>query len=313
MSGVAALAQAQPQDDAALAEEKQSTWPKGRSVWGDPKSSEPEPEPEPDLGPVMTTDELRRAYPDLELRSTPGTTITVGTSTIYPFQAIAFGIALDVYPLPQLRLSSFLSSGFTPTLNDKWRFSLYGELGIGVAVKRWRSETIAELPVIAARFRREEPTGTTVARAIVPSSHALELEAGLISGYYDLYRCTDNCDADLTQRTLEAAGSQLMIPFGGLRYVYYRLARSEQAPFRSASRFHLALHVVTAAINPPDPKLFSVFYNQHPEHHAIGGRAVIRLPAIKCAILGPCLGLDLAGGYMPSPSDALVSVSLSVY
>src|SRR5688500_6967542 len=37
LSSAVPLAQAQPQDDAALAEEERSTWPKGRSVWGDPK------------------------------------------------------------------------------------------------------------------------------------------------------------------------------------------------------------------------------------------------------------------------------------
>jgi hypothetical protein len=311
LCSVAALARAQPQDDAALAEEGRSTWPKGRSLWGDPKKTEPEPEE--DLGPIMTTDELRRAYPDVELRSTPGTTITVGTSTIYPFQSIAFGIGTDVYPLPSLRLSSFLSCGFSPTLNEKWQFNLYGEVGVGVAVMRWHGEKVVELPVVAARLRREQSTNTPIARGIVPSSHALELEAGALTGYYDLYRCTENCTAEASLRTREAAGKQLMIPYAGLRYVYYRMARSQQAPFRSASRFQVAVDVLTGAISPPDPSLFSVFYNERPTRNPIGGRVVIRLPAFTCAILGPCFGLDLAGGYMPNPSDGLVSVSASVY
>lgn len=311
LSGVAPLVQAQPQDDAALADEGQSSWPKGRSVWGDPKK--PDPEPEADLGPIMTTDDLRRAYPDLELRATSGSTLTVGTSTLYPFQSIALGLGADVYPLPALRLSSFLSCGFTPTLNEKWKFSLYGEAGVGVAVMRWQSRTVVELPVVAARLRREEPGNTPIARAIVPSSHALELEAGMLSGYYDLYRCTENCSAEPALRTRVAAGSQVLIPYAGLRYVYYRLARSKQAPFRAASRFQLAADVLTAAVNPPDPSLFSVFHNERPGRHPIGGRVVVRLPAFKCAILGPCLGLDLSGGFIPSPSDALVTASLSVY
>ncbi len=121
------VALAQPQDDAALAQDK----PPGRTVWHNSvKEPEPEPEPELDLEPVMTTDELSRAYPDLELQTTPGTTLTVSTSTLYAFQSIALAIGTDVYALPRLRLSSFLSAGFLNALGNHWNFSVYAEVGI---------------------------------------------------------------------------------------------------------------------------------------------------------------------------------------
>jgi hypothetical protein len=302
------VASAQPQDDAALADDK----PRGRTLWHN-SVKDPEPEPEPDLEPVMTTDELRRAYPDLELETNPGTTVTVSTSVLYPFQSIALAIGSDVYALPRLRVSAFLSAGFLNAASASWRFSVYGEGGIGLVVARWQSQTIAHLPVVAARFRRQDPTDGPIARAVVPSSHALELEGGVLSGYYALYRCTANCDSEASVRTRETAGKQLVIPYAGLRYVYYRLARSKQAPFRSASRFQVAAHVLVAPFDPPDPQLFRVLWEDHPSHDPVGGRIVFRLPAFKCAILGPCFGLDFTAGYLPSPSDFLGSVSVSVY
>jgi hypothetical protein len=261
------VASAQPQDDAALTDDK----PQGRTLWHN-SVRDPDPEPEPDLEPVMTTDELGRAYPDLELQTTPGTTLTVSTSTLYPFQSIALAIGTDVYALPRLRLSVFLSAGFLNAASDHWRFSVYAEAGVGVVVARWQSQIIAHLPVVAARFRRQDPTDGPMARAVVPSSHSLELEAGALTGYYDLYRCTANCDSEPSVRTREAAGKQLVIPYAGLRYVYYRLARSQQAPFRSTSRFQVATHVLVAPFNPPDPRLFRVLWNDHPSHHPVGGR-----------------------------------------
>jgi hypothetical protein len=303
------VALAQPQDDAALAGDYK---PQGRTVWHN-SVKDPEPEVEPELEPVMTTDELSRAYPDLELQTTPGTTLTVSGSTLYPFQSIALAVGTDIYVLPRLRLSSFLSAGFLQTFDERWVFSLYAELGVGVGVARWRSQTVAQLPVVAARFRRKDPTDGPIARAIVPSSHSLELEAGALTGHYALYRCTANCDSETSLRVREPAGKQLLIPYAGLRYVYYRLARSKQAPFRSASRFQVATHVLVAPFDPPDPQLFSALWDHHPSHHPVGGRVVFRFPAFKCAILGPCFGLDLTAGYLPSPSDVIASVSVSVY
>jgi hypothetical protein len=308
-SALGPVAVAQPQDDAALAQDDK---PQGRTLWHnsvkDPKSEE-----EPDLEPVMTTDELRRAYPDLELRTNPGSTLSVSTGTLYPFQSIALTVATDIYVLPRLRLSSLVSAGFLHTFKNDWQFNVYAEAGFGVVAARWQSQTVAQLPVVAARFHRQDATDGPIARAVVPSSHSLELEGGALTGRYALYRCTANCDAESDSQSREDASTQLVMPYAGLRYVYYRMARSQQAPFRSASRFQVAADLLVAPFNPPDPRLFSVLWDHHPSRHPVGGRVVFRLPAFKCALLGPCFGLDLTGGYLPTPSDVLAAVSLSVY
>lgn len=295
---------AQPQDDARLADDG-PTKPQGRTLWRVDRKLEPE------LQPVMSTAELRAGYPDLELRTVPGATVTVGISTIYPLQAIAFGVGTEFYLQDVVRVSSFLSCGLTPTVNEQWQFSLFGELGLGVPILRRRSETVVELPIIAARLRRQEPEGP-IARAVVPSGHSLEVEAGMLSGTYNLYRCTANCDGVSPLPTREPVGMRLWVPYAGLRYVYYRLARSEQAPFRSASRFQMAADVLVAPYDPPDPDLFNL-YDEHPSNDRIGGRVVLKLPAITCTMLGPCFGIDMSGGYLPSPADVLVTFGLSVY
>jgi len=316
--GVPGVAGAQPQDDAALADPPDARPLQSNNAGSTVTSGTDPPPPRvdeaPELEPVMTTDQLRHAYADLELSTIPGSTLTVGISSIYPFQAAALSVGTDSYLLPRLRLSTLFSAGFSPTNTDKENFSVYGEASVGVAAWRWHSHTIAELPVVAARFHRENPADGPIARAVVPSSHSLELEAGALTGYYDLYRCTANCgDPDFSRRTADPAGTQLLIPYAGLRYVYYRYARSKQAPFRSASRFQLAADVLTAPFKPPDPRLFTVLYNSHPSHHPIGGRLLFRFPAIKCAVLGPCFGIDLSAGYLPTPSDFIGSLSMSVY
>jgi hypothetical protein len=55
---------------------------------------------------------------------------------------------------------------------------------------RWLSQTTVELPVVAARLHHPYGDVGPIARAIVPSSHSLELEAGAITGSDRLYRCT---------------------------------------------------------------------------------------------------------------------------
>jgi hypothetical protein len=307
---VARVALAQPQDDAALADD-QDERATPRDTMSGSYGSKSAPEPEQELEPVMSTEGLRRAYPDLELLTTPPPTLTVGMSGVYPFLDIAIGVGFDVYALSRLRLSGFAAGGMTYTVARKWAGGDYAELGVGVTLMRWGSQTTVELPVVAARFHRKYGDVGPIARAILPSSHSLELEAGAITAYDILYRCTSRCN-DLDYATFDSVGSQLLLPYAGLRYAYYRRATSQQAPFRSTSRFQLAADLLINPLKAPDLNLYTPLRN-HPGNSPVGARVVFRFPAFRCAILGPCFGLDLTGGYLPKPSDLLLSVGFTLY
>lgn len=323
--GVSCTAHAQPQDDAALADVPDKARPHASSSPLSPSPTSPEDESRDDESePVLTTAELRRAYPDVELRTAPFLTLTLVGAGIYPFQAVGLGLGVDVYPLERLRLSAVGTGGSMPTVNDRWTYSLYGEAGLGLVVARWRGQTIAELPVFAARYYRprrtpgarflwgdDRPTDGPVVRALVPTSHSLELEAGAFTGRYPLYRCTAHCDEDprLVEHTNEDAGLQAVFLYAGVRYVYYRSARSEQAPFRSLAWFEAAVDALTNPVTPNDSGLFNL-YDHHPSHGPLGVRVKLRIPAIKCIPNGPCIGVDLMGGYLPSPADATFSVNI---
>lgn len=322
---VASITSAQPQDDAALAEvEETRIAPSNYSPMspsGAPPTAATQDE---EIEPPLTTDELRKAYPDLELKTTQTFFLSVIGAGIYPFQAAALGLGVDAYLFERLRLSAVATGGGVPTAGDAWTYSLYGEAGVGFVIARWPGQTVAALPVLAARYYRprrgpaeryllgdDRPTGGPVVRAIVPTSHSLELEGGAFTGRYPLYRCTAHCDEDpgVVAHVKEDAGLQVAFLYAGVRYVYYRWARSEQAPFRSMAWFEAAVDALTNPFTPDDAGLFNL-YDNHPSHGPLGVRVKLRAPAIKCIPNGPCLGVDLMGGYLPSPADATFSINV---
>lgn len=278
-----------------------------------PSAADAEEQHEEEREPALTTEELRSAYPDLQLQATPPTALTISFTSIYPFQELGVALGADVYALPRLRLSGLFSAGATSDINDEWHGSFYAEAGIGVAMLRWSSEATVELPVPAARFRYQPEDDAPRLRAIVPSSHSLELEVGVLTGRYPFYRCTANCtsNADGTSPTQRDAGLQETLPYAGLRYVYYRRASSEQAPFRSLSGVQVAVDALINASKPPDASLFNL-YNDHPFHSPVGARIALRVPAVRCFKHGPCSGFNLMAGYLPNPSDALFSINLEI-
>lgn len=319
--GVRGIAYAQPQDDAALADE-----PRAKNAWpisgrGAPAAARQETEAEPPL----TTAELRQSYPDLELRFVPPPRVTLFLAAIYPFQTLGVGLGTDIYVLPQLRLSATSAiGGSIGPLDEQWELSLYGELGVGFAVLRWPGQTIARLPgrnALNFRSKRgtaerfllgeESPPDESFFQAIVPTSHSLELEVGAFTGHYGLYRCTENCDGvPGISPTKESASVQATVLYAGVRYVYYRSAHSAQAPFRSVSGFEAAVDAITNPFSRPAADVFNR-YNHHPSHDPVGLRVKLRIPALKCSVGGSCAGIDLMGGYLPSPADAMASVNLT--
>jgi hypothetical protein len=296
-----------------LANTEEDRWKRSGLPGWRRKAPPPRPpeEDEEDLEPAQTIEQVRKSYPDLQVWRTQPTTLTVFSGAFYPFQAVALGLSVDAYLHDRFRLSGLVTGGFAYGLKNKTAWSGYADSSIGVAVLRFASSTTVTLPIVAARFRQQEAGDGPVVRAVVPSSHSIEVQAGAFSGRYFLYRCLDDCDA-MREPTYEDASRYVTIPYFGVRYVYYRLARSEQAPFRSTSRFQLGVDVLTAPFGAPDAALFNG-YNDHPAHSPVGARVTTHLPGLKCAILGPCLSIGLSVGYLPSPSDVLASVNLEVF
>ena len=137
--------------------------------------------------------------------------------------------------------------------------------------------------------------------------------AGTFTGLYPLYRCTADCDQNpiLVPHTVEDASLRVTLFYAGLRYVYYRSASSEQAPFRSRAGFEAAVDALHNPFTVRDAGLFNI-YDGHPSHDPIGFRVKIGLPTLKCIANGPCLGLDLMGGYLPTPADGMFSLNAVV-
>jgi hypothetical protein len=342
LCGVPSVAFAQVQDDAALADvhdDKPVPAPAGapssiattpaRTGFDDRSetTNEERQKQEAELDPPLTTAELRVAHPDLQFRVTSPPTLTVSLTSIYPFQPFGIGLGYELYALPWLRLNALMSVGGTPTVNDRWRVSLYAETGIGIVLLRSPSQVVTEikeLPTLAGRnfhskrasfdrfmFGEEPPPPGSFVRALVPAFHSLELEAGGFSGQYPLYRCTANCaeDPSVIAHTNEDASLQVTAIYAGLRYVYFRWARSEQVPFVSRFGVEAAVDAITNPFTPRDPNLFNL-RDSHPVHDPVGVRVKLRIIGAKCAANGPCVGFDLMGGYLPTPADALVSANV---
>jgi hypothetical protein len=306
---------AQPQDDAKLADDE-APKPEAQS-WsqmgpGASFGDTPAPAPEPADQPPLSTEQLRALYPDLELQATPAhVRLTVFFGSIYPFLLAGGGIGADIEVAPRWRLSSFAAAGLTTAWNSP-SAGVFVELSTGFSVLRWLRETSVAVPEPVRWMSRHAPEeGRKMLRAVVPTSHSVEVEGGALVGSHPLYRCTDNCDdPDLDKRTVQQEVGYLTVPFVGLRYSYYRWARSSEGAFRSTSRFEAEADLLTKPISNPASDLLNA-QGKAISESPVGGRVVLKIPTSACT--GACLGLDLMGGYLPSPSSALFSASLVVY
>ncbi len=329
--GVPNTALAQVQDDAALADQPEVRPPAVQS--GAPSSStgfDDRPQtPEAELDPPLTTAELHTAYPDLQVRVTSPPTLTVSLMAIYPFQAFGLGLGYDLYALPRLRLNALMSVGGSPAVNDQWHISIYGDVGIGVVVLRSAAEVVTEIKALPSDAGRkfhskrsgverallgdDEPPPGSFVRALVPAFHSLELEGGLFSGFYPMYRCTQHCaeDPDVVKHTNEDASLQVTSLYAGLRYVYFRYARSERVPFVTRFGFEAAVDAITNPFWRADRSLFNL-RDHHTTQQPVGVRVKLRVIGAKCGPNGGCFGFDLMGGYLPAPADALISANFMI-
>lgn len=298
----AGRAWAQPQDDAALAE-----LPKERV-----SPFHPEMREKVDEGPPLTLEQLHQEYSDLEAQATPRSGLGLFIGGLVPFQLMAVGLGADVYAIPRLRLSAFVSVGMSPTLNRESFVNGYVEASVGVAVLRSVGLTSVRLPEPPTRLKLDPQAPPRFQRGLVPRSHSLEVEAGILSGQYVLYECLADCQEPVQARRMRRAGSQLAVPFAGVRYVYFRWARSLKTPFRSAQRFQAAAQLLSRPINNPEPGLQDV-RGRTIERRPVGGRVILQFPGVQRSPDSLAFSADLTVGYLPSPSDAIVQVSLVLF
>jgi hypothetical protein len=337
--GVSRVGLTQVQDDAALADMPEdkpppvqsgapsTTTPSGTGF--DDRAPTPSDPREAELDPPTTTAELRAAYPDLRVRVTPPPAVTVSLTVIYPFQEFGLGLSYDVYVLSRLRVMAAASFGGAQIVNDRWRVDFFADVGIGFVLLRSSAETVTEIKGLPTSIGRnfhskrsgvdrfvlgdEQPPPGSFVRAVVPVFHSLELEGGVFSGGYSLYRCTAHCaeDPNVVEHTNEDASLQVTSLFAGLRYVYFRWAGSEQVPFVTRFGFEAAVDAITNPFWRTDRSLFNL-RDSHPAEHPVGVRVRLRLIGAKCGPNGGCVGFDLMGGYLPTPDDALISGGLVV-
>jgi hypothetical protein len=289
------------QSERALADDKPTKgsladWYRGKS-----------PEPQEDEAAPLTEQELRALFPDLEVETTESTPFRMFLGTVAPFQLFGVGVGTDFYVWSRLRLSSSLILGAMaadPGRMD-WEFNVYGEAGVGIAAFRWQSRKAITWPVPKLRSKPIEGE----LRAIVPSAHALEVEVGALSGHHMLYRCTGNCAAqESSEREYTKAALQVVMPYAGLRYVYFRRASSQRAHISVAQRFQLGVHAVLRPFVQPAADLVNEG-TQKISRHKVGFRVVSQLPFGGCKPAGICEGLDLAIGWLPSPASFYLSAT----
>jgi hypothetical protein len=314
---VPCAAWAQPQADAELAAVPQKeTYPRPWSIEGaTPARPRPKPTAEEPEDPPLSTEELRKQLPDIELRDEPHhSKLGVYLGILFPFQYFAAGLSSDAYVTPRWRINALATAGVSPAWHGKSKFSPYGELSVGFAIKRWHTTAVVDLPQRQQLFTKlvpeaERPTYP----AELPSSHSIELELGYMVGLIPLYRCSANCDAeDLGARTVEDETPWLVSALAGIRYYYFRWARSKTARFRSTMRFQATADLITRTLlNQPAADLQN-YQGQTISRSPVGGRLTLQVPLHRC-VAAACFGINMTGGYFPSPGTPIVAMSVIVY
>jgi hypothetical protein len=202
-------------------------------------------EAESEVRPPLRGDELRETLPDLTSYAFPPVLLLTPAFGLRSPYHVGLGLDADIHPSARLRVGATYSLGLT--LFKATILNSYAELSFGVAVLRFASETVIELPV-------RSPFSSKVERikVVVASYHSLFLEGGGITTFVYQARCAANCDLLPTGATLKPDELQLVMPFGGLRYEYFYAASSERARFGHRNLFGLYAHFIGRPFNPPD-------------------------------------------------------------
>jgi len=243
-----------------------------------------------------TLDDLRVSVPDLKTRpSPPALWITPFFGMHIPYQ-IGVGVGVDVWATAWLRLGLLYSFGVSPS-HEGAKLSHYGEGLLSLRLLHFTRETIAEVSVTVSAMQTP-----TLTRVIVPAHHSWYIEGGLLSGFIGPARCVANCTDPSRTGILGDDSRQLVMPFGGVRYVYFHSQSSERAAFNEVTLAQVYAHLFTKPINAPAYDLFR-WNGERVEQTPLGFRVGFDAPpfggclakylaGIKCAQGGLALGLN---------------------
>jgi hypothetical protein len=263
-----------------------------------------------DEAPRMSTQELRQTLPDLNLRESPPSVLFAAQFGMHiPYQVLGVGLGVDLYPARWLRLGALYSFGFSPTGTDAVG-SHYAEAVLGVAVFDSIADRAVELTTRAIPYADPVTLNT-----FVPSSRALFVEGGALTGFFSPTRCTANCRAEGAQKTLVADDRQFVVPFVGLRYVSYYRASSEHAGFQKRSYLQIYAHAFGKALNAPDHPIYDHKGDSF-DNGWFGGRVGIDTPPFSNCLADVvlhtgCAQGGLALGYTPAPGFAFFEFHIS--
>jgi hypothetical protein len=264
-----------------------------------------------DDSPRLSPPELRKLYPDLNMReSLPALFLAPQFGMHIPYQLLGVGLGLDLYPAPWLRLSALYSFGFSPTRNGATGSS-YAEAAVGVRVYGADSQTALDLTSRAIPY-----ADPVTVKAFVPSYHALFVEGGSMTGFFSSATCTANCDTSLGfQPELASDNHQFVLPFAGLRYVYFYQAASEHAHFRRREYLQVYVHAIGAAFNAPHHDMWA-WNGERLDHNPAGARFGVELPPPRFCVADLVLGTGCAQGgfalgYSPTPGFIFFELHIS--
>jgi hypothetical protein len=308
---------------------RQRSWPGLASKNARPEDPEDDDEPEDDE-PEDDDDEriggeqLRERLPSLRTRAEPRVvqgTLGFGTRLLYlPLNVEG---TLDLYPVPWLRVGLIYAAG----LSFKWdgqqttgTFAQYGEAAVGLRLWSTLSQTDADLQLRRsiggygealpkwARPRRGD--FAEVLPVWLPSSHHLFVEGGALTGFVGFLECTSGCEPNQVTQ-YRPLSRQLLIPFAGLRYVYYSEALNEKPAVRRVRYGQLFVHLLLHAFNQPTADAY--YWNeQRVERAPVGFRVGGELPVSPfciAALLGQsCAQPSVSLGYTPYPAFLTVEI-----
>jgi len=279
-----------------------------REPIGDPAPDPPEFDPATEArGPTLLRD-----IPDLRVQLLPPPySFGFGLTAFAPFQYFGLGVELEVYATEWLRLNAVYSLGAGPG-DEEAAISNYAEATLGLRVVGARSERVVEVVRKHEELPLDRPWGTppphkdVELRAWLPSYHAVFIEGGMLTGHVFLERCVANCGGSSADDELEPAGSQLYVPFAGLRYLYFVHATSQRWPGVSRSLlFQVYAHAIMKPLNEPAAGLLWAA-GRPIERNSFGVRVGLEIPF--CLL--DCASVTFDGGYLSSPGAPMFSAGI---
>jgi len=303
-------------------------WP-GLASKNNPSRPDPEQETEPEVE-RLGAERLRQRLPDLRTRAEPRVwqgTVGFGSRLVYVLLDVEG--SLDVYPAPWLRLGFIYAAGVGTAWDGRQTTATFAQYGEGmVGLRLWSTRTQVDVDLQLRRSvgnygqalpgwaRPRNGDFAEVLPVWLPSSHHLFIEGGALTGHVGLKQCSANCEPNAPDLpTYSALSRQLVIPFAGLRYVYYSEALNARPHVDRVRNVDVYVHALLHAFNKPSVQ---GYYPNGTEAHgaAVGVRVGADLP-FSPFCLGALAGLGcaqpgLSVGYAPYPAFLTGSVTIRI-